>query len=390
MRVVKIHPALLALSVAALVAGCTAEPPPAPPPPEVSVVVVGTGPVDNIVEVPGRVQAFRTSEVRARVDGIIQQRLYDEGSDVSAGRALFRIDPREKVAEINAARAQLSRAEATAANASRVVGRYDGLVSERAISRQEYDAAIANSRTARADVANARAQVDSARLSLSYTTVTAPISGRAGRALVTEGALASAAGGTLLTTIEQIDRVYINFGQSSSEMLKLRSEIQAGRISLPSFNQVPVQLVLEDGSIFPVIGRIDFLDLSIDRETGTAAIRAEFANPGRALLPGMFVRARINAGTRPNGITLPQRAVQLTSDGANVLVVGAKNIVELRKVTLGTMQGDRWSILSGLNSGDKVIIDGQQKAMPGQPVKIAAPRPRGAPPPSAARPATGR
>ena len=373
---------------AVLLAGCGAEAPPPPPAPEVRVVTVSTGPVENVVEVPGRVQAFRTAEVRARVDGIVQRRLYEEGSDVGAGQSLFRIDPREKVAAANAAQAQVARARASAANAAQVVNRYSGLVGERAISRQEYDAAIASNRTANADVANARAQLDAARLALSYTRVTAPISGRAGRAQVTEGALASAAEGTLLTTIEQIDRVYINLGQSTSDLLRLREDIRAGKINLPTLSQVPVQLILEDGSVFPVTGRIDFHDLAVDRETGTAAIRAEFANPGRILLPGMFVRARINAGTRPNGIVLPQRAVQLSGDGATVLIVGAKNLVEVRKITIGPMQGSNFTVLTGLKPGERVIVDGIQKAMPGQPVTIAKPGARGGPPPSAARPAT--
>ncbi|WP_324806965.1 efflux RND transporter periplasmic adaptor subunit [Sphingomonas sp. LY29] len=387
MRFLKLHGSAVAVAAALLLASCGQEAPPAPPPPEVTTITVGAEPISNVVELPGRVQAFRTAEVRARVDGIIQRRLYEEGTDVGAGRALFQIDPRQMRANANAASAQLSRAQASAANAGQVVRRYSGLVGEQAISRQEYDAAIASQRTAQADVANARAQVDSARLMLGYSTVTAPISGRVGRAQVTEGALASAAQGTLLTTIEQIDRVYINFSQSSSDLLALRQSIASGALNLPSLNRVPVRLVLEDGSIYPFSGQIDFLDLAIDEATGTAALRAEFVNPGRLLLPGQFVRARILAGTRPNGIAIPQRAVKLTSDGATVMVVGAKNLVEVRKVKLGEMQGDRWAILEGLKVGDRVIVNGQQKAMPGQPVTIAKPRPAGVPA-SAARPAT--
>ncbi len=372
---------------AALLASCGEAPPPPPSPPEVTTITIGTQPISNVVELPGRVQAFRTAEVRARVDGIIQRRLYEEGTDVGAGRALFQIDPRQMRASANAAAAQLSRAQASAANAGQVTRRYSGLVGEQAISRQEYDAAIATQRTAQADVANARAQVDGARLMLGYATVTAPISGRVGRAQVTEGALASAAQGTLLTTIEQIDRVYINFAQSSSDLLALRQSVASGALNLPSLNRVPVQLVLEDGSIFPFSGQIDFLDMSIDPATGTAALRAEFVNRGRLLLPGQFVRARILAGTRPNGIAVPQRAVKLTADGATVLVVGAKDFVEVRQVKLGAMQGNQWAILDGLKPGERVIVDGQQKAMPGQPVRVAKPRPAGAPA-SAARPAT--
>jgi membrane fusion protein, multidrug efflux system len=387
MRFGKLHGSSVTLLSALLLASCGQSTPPPPPPPEVTTVTIGVQPITNVVELPGRVQAFRTAEVRARVDGIVQRRLYQEGTDVGAGRALFQIDPRQFRASVNAASAQLARAQASAANAGQVARRYGGLIGEQAISAQEYDTALATQRTARADVANARAQVDAARLTLGYATVTAPISGRVGRAQVTEGALASAAQGTLLTTIEQIDRVYINFSQSSSDLLALRQQVASGKLNLPSLNRVPVQLILEDGSVYPFSGQIDFLDLSIDEATGTAALRAEFVNPGRLLLPGQFVRARIMAGTRPNGIAVPQRAVKLTADGATVLVVGPKDVVEVRRVKLGTMQGDQWAIVDGLKPGERVIVDGQQKAMPGQPVRVAKPRPAGVPP-SAARPAT--
>lgn len=379
------HAALAALL---LLVSCSEAPPPAPPPPEVTTITIGTQPVSNVVELPGRVQAFRTSEVRARVDGIVQARLYEEGTDVGAGKGLFQIDPRQMRATANAAQAQLARAEASAANAGQVVRRYSGLVSEQAISRQEYDAAIAAQRTAQADVASARAQLDSARLTLGYSTVTAPISGRVGRAQVTEGALVSGAQGTLLTTIEQIDRIYINFSQSSSDLLALRREITSGKLDMPTLNSVPVELMLEDGSPYPIVGRIDFLDLSINEATGTVALRAEFPNPNRTLLPGQFVRARILAGTRPNGIMVPQRAVKLSSDGATVMVVGAKNQVEVRKIKLGAMQGDQWAILEGLQPGEQVIVDGLQKAMPGQAVSIAKPKAAAARPSGAAQPAT--
>ena len=387
MRVGKLHGSSVTLLSALLLASCGQSTPPPPPPPEVTTVTIGVQPITNDVELPGRVQAFRTAEVRARVDGIVQRRLYQEGTDVGAGRALFQIDPRQFRASVSAASAQLARAQASAANAGQVARRYGGLIGEQAISAQEYDTALATQRTARADVANARAQVDAARLTLGYATVTAPISGRVGRAQVTEGALASAAQGTLLTTIEQINRVYINFSQSSSDLLALRQQVASGKLNLPSLNRVPVQLILEDGSVYPFSGQIDFLDLSIDEATGTAALRAEFVNPGRLLLPGQFVRARIMAGTRPNGIAVPQRAVKLTADGATVLVVGPKDVVEVRRVKLGTMQGDQWAIVDGLKPGERVIVDGQQKAMPGQPVRVAKPRPAGVPP-SAARPAT--
>jgi membrane fusion protein (multidrug efflux system) len=291
--------------------------------------------LENITEAPGRVQAVRRAEVRARVDGIVQRRMYDEGSDVEAGQELFHIDPRELRAARSAAEAALVRAQATAANAAQDVERYKGLVQDQAISKQEYDAALARLRTAEADVAQAEAQLESARLNLGYTSVNAPISGRAGRAQVTEGALVSAAAATLLTTIEQLDPIYVNFSQSSSDMLAIRREIAQGELKVPALGRVRVTLVLEDGSEYRHPGHLDFLDLSIDQATGTAAVRAEFPNPERVLLPGQFVRARIEAGVRPNSFLVPQRAVQLTPDGASVLVAEANNMAASRKITLG-------------------------------------------------------
>ena len=358
-----------------LLAGCSGEAPPAQPAPEVEVITVKAQPIPNVVELPGRVQAYRTAEVRARVDGIVEARVYEEGTFVGAGKSLFLIDPRQMRANANSAQAQLARAQATAANAGQVVQRYRGLVGEQAISQQEYDAAIAQKRTADADVAAARAQLDSARLNLGYATVTAPIAGIASRAEVTEGALVSAASGTLLTKIEQINRVYINFSQSSSDILSIRRDIESGKLSIPTLGRVEVQLILEDGSAYPAVGHLDFLDSSIDVDTGTAALRAEFNNADHSLLPGQFVRARIMAGTMANGLLVPQRAVALGTDTATVMVVTGKDSnAEVRQVKLGTMQNGQWSILEGLKPGDKVIVNGGMKVTPGKPVRIAAPR----------------
>jgi membrane fusion protein (multidrug efflux system) len=362
--------ALLFLSVFML-GGCGKGAQPAPPPPEVRVVVVESRPIPNTVELPGRVQAVRTAEVRARVDGIVQRRLYNEGTDVAAGKELFLIDPSQLTANRNAAQAALARAEATAANAAQDVARYKGLVAEEAISKQEYDAAVARMRTAEADVAQARAQLETAGLNLGYTRVTAPISGRAGRAQVTEGALVSAAAGTLLTTVEQLDPIYVNFSQSSSDLLKVRSEITTGALKVPELGRVSVHLELEDGSDYEHSGHLDFFDLSIEEATGTAALRAEIPNPDRKLVPGQFVRARIDAGVRPNGVLIPQRAVQVTQKGASVMVVGPDDKVANRPVNAGALQGESWLILSGLQTGDRVIVDGLQKVQPGAPVKIA-------------------
>jgi membrane fusion protein (multidrug efflux system) len=359
------------LGAGLLLAACSKSAPPAaaPPPPEVRVVKVATEPIADVIELPGRLQAVRISEVRARVDGIVQRRVYTEGTDVRAGQPLFAIDPRELRARLNAAEATLARAEATAANAQQDVTRYKGLVAQQALSQQEYDAAVARLRTAQADVAQAHAQVAAARLSLGYTTVTAPISGRAGRAMVTEGALVSGSGATLLTRIEQIDPIYANFSQSSADVLALRNRLASGELKARELRQVPVHLVLEDGTTYRMPGTLDFVDLSIDEATGTAALRAEFPNPQRTLLPGQFVRVRVATGMQAAVVRVPQRAVTVTPQGANVLVVGAKDIVESRPVKVGALEGGTWIVQSGLQAGERVIVDGLQKAQPGQPVK---------------------
>lgn len=368
-------------AIALALAACSQSAPPQMPPAEVTVVTVSSAPVPNIIELPARVQAFRTAEVRARVDGIIERRLFDEGSFVGAGKSLFQIDPRQMRAASNAANASLARAQASATNARQVVNRYQPLLADQAISRQEYEAAIAAQRTAEADVQSARAQLDSARLNLGYASVTAPISGRVGRAQVTEGALVSAGQGTLLTTIEQIDRVYVNFSQSSADLMALRNDIGSGKLNLPQLERVEVQLVLEDGRVHPVVGHLDFLDLSISEATGTAALRAEFPNPGNILLPGQFVRARILAGSRPDGVRIPQRAVKMAADGASVMVLDAKNNASARPVKVGELSNGQWSILEGLKPGDRVVVDGAQKIQPGKPVKPVPYKP-GAPKPA--------
>lgn len=351
---------------------CAEQSPPAPPPPQVDIIVVKPQPVANIVELPGRVAAFRTAEVRARVDGIVERRLYDEGSDVRAGQALFRIDPRERQADFAASAATLQRNQAAAANAAQVVARYRPLVSELAISKQEYDAAIAQQRTSQADVANARAQADRARLALSYTNVTAPISGRVGRADVTEGALVSASSATLMTRIEQLNPVYVNFGQSSSDVIALRRDIASGKLDSPGLGRVRVKLVLEDGTAYGPEGILDFADVAIDPATGTVSLRAQFPNPGLVLLSGQFVRAKIASGIISGGIMVPQRAVSLSDRGASVMIVDAKNIATARPVKLGELSGGNWIVLGGLKAGDRVIVNGLQKVRPGAPVTIAA------------------
>lgn len=356
---------------AVLLAACTDEQPEqsAPPPPEVEVMTVEPRPVANLIELPGRVQAVRIAEIRARVNGIVQRRLYEEGSDVKAGEVLFQIDPREMRASLDAAQAALERARANALNAQQDVKRYQGLVAKQAISQQEFDSAQARLRTARADVAEAEAAVQSAQLNLEYTRVESPIDGRAGRAEVTEGALVNAANGTLLATVEQFDPVYVNFAQSSSDLLELRAQVAAGELTLPEKGRVEVRLVLENGAQYPHPGYINFLAMTIDESTGSVALRAEFPNPDRLLLPGQFVRARVAAGTRTHGVLIPQRAVRVGSNRSQVLLVNEEDKVVSREVRLGDLRGSDWLILEGLNGGERLIVEGGTNARSGQPVR---------------------
>lgn len=351
-----------------LVSCATEEEVPAPQPVPVRTVTIANEAIPNVIELPGRVEPVRQAEVRARVTGIVQERLYEEGTDVAAGQPLFRIDPRELRASSAQIEASLDRARATAANARAVVDRYRPLVAENAISGQEYDAAVAASREAVANVAQIRAQLESASLQLGYTTVRAPIAGRAGRARVTEGALVSQAEGTLMTQIEQISPVYVSFAQSASEVLAIRRAVAAGELDLGENDRVEVRLTFSDGTEYPIRGYIDFLAFSVDQETGTVELRAEFPNPTSLLLPGEFVRAQIYAGEVTSGIAVPQRAVTVNENGGSVFVMNREGLAELRPVELGAMVDGRWVVESGLRPGDVVIISNLQKIRPGAPV----------------------
>ncbi|MXP08985.1 efflux RND transporter periplasmic adaptor subunit [Pseudoblastomonas halimionae] len=374
----KLLTAALALSIAACSSPETAPQGQAVP---VKTLTVARQDVANVIELPGRVEPVRIAEVRARVTGIVLQRLYEEGTDVAKGQPLFRIDPAELRASYAQAKASLERAQATAANANAVVQRYRPLVEENAISGQEFDAAQAAAREANANVAQIKAQLRAASLQLGYTTVRAPIAGRAGRAVVTEGALVSQPEGTLMTKIEQMSPVYVSFSQSAAEVLELRRAIASGSAD---GGAVEVRLSFADGTDYAVPGVIEFLDFSVNEETGTVQLRAEFANPDGLLLPGEFVKARIYAGEMSDVIAIPQRAVTVAKNGGTVMIVDKDGKAALRPVKLGEMVGENWVIESGLKPGDKVIVSNLQKLQPGAPVQIANAKTGQKPAPTAA------
>ena len=337
----------------------------------VRTITVTQADIDNVLELPGRVEPVRVAEVRARVTGIVQQRLYEEGTDVGQGQPLFRIDPAELRASYAQTQASLERAKATAANANAVVQRYRPLVEENAISGQEFDAAQAAAREANANVAQIQAQLKSASLQLGYTTVRAPIAGRAGRAAVTEGALVSQPEGTLMTRIEQVSPIYVSFSQSATEVLQIRRAIAAGELALSADDAVEVRLVFPDGTEYEIPGLIEFLDFTVDEATGTIELRAEFPNPDGLLLSGEFVNARIYAGKATDVIAIPQAAVTVADSGGTVMIVDKDGKAALRPIKLGRLVGDKWVVESGLQPGDRVIVSNLQKLQPGMPVQIA-------------------
>lgn len=337
-------------------------------PPQVGVITLEPRAVTLSRELPGRTSAFRIAEVRARANGIIQRRLFTEGSDVAEGAPLFKIDPAPYQAALDAAQAQLARAEATVEQASTVVERYEKLIVSHAISQQERDDAVAKLKTAKADVAAARAAVKTARINLDYTTAKAPIAGRIGRAEVTEGAFVQASQATLLATIQQLDKLYVDLTWSTAEVMRMRRAIEAGELQ---GGAAKVTLVLDDGREYPIPGTLQFADVSVDQTTGSVSLRATIENPKQMLLPGMFVRARIDEGTKENAILVPQKGVTRDPNGAAVaLVVDKQNKVERRKLVTDRAIGDSWLVTSGLAPGDQVIIDGIQKVRPGAPVTV--------------------
>ncbi len=337
------------------------------PPAEVGIITVTPGAVALNAELPGRLEASRIAEVRARVAGILQQRVFQEGADVKAGQPLFRIDAAPYEATLASARAQQAKAEAQLAQAQALLERYRPLVTEQAVSKQEFVNAEVAVRQAEADVAVAKAAVQTATINRSYADVAAPIAGRVGRALVTEGALVGQGDITPLAVVQQINPLYVNFTQSANEALALARAVEAGKLQKGQSAQV--QVVLEDGTVHPQTGKLLFTDLTVDSTSGQVTLRAEVPNPGGRLLPGMYVRVRLAQALAPQAVTLPQQAVTRSPQGDKVMVVGTDGKVSPRPVKLGGQQQGQWVVMEGLSAGDQVMVDGFQKLRGDAPVK---------------------
>lgn len=385
-------PALTACALATSLAlvGCSKDPKDAQqagaaqqmPPTEVGVLVAQPQSVEQSVELSGRTTAFEISEVRPQTSGVVLKRLFTEGSYVREGQALYEIDSRTNRASLDSSRAALTRQQAQL-NVLRVKeGRYRQLVGSNAISKQEYDDIVAQVKLAEADVAATQAEVRNAEINLGYSTVRAPISGQTNRSTVTAGALVTANQAEPLVTIQRLDPIYVDINQSSAELLRLRQQLSQG--SLNSSNNTKVKLKLEDGSYYPVEGRLAFSDASVNPETGTVTLRAVFPNSNHLLLPGMFATAQIVQGVIPNAILIPQAAISRTPTGqAMAMIVNAKGIVEQRPVTTVGTQGSNWIVTEGLQTGDKVIVDGVAKVKADQQVVAKPYQPQGAAPQAA-------
>ncbi|MDB5958815.1 MAG: efflux transporter periplasmic adaptor subunit [Massilia sp.] len=335
------------------------------PPPQVGVITTKFEPVALQTELPARVEPVRVAQVRARVNGVVLKRLFTEGSEVKAGQVLYQIDSAPYEAALASARANLVKSQAVLNQAAAQAERYKPLVAANAVSKQEYVNVVATQKTAEADVAAQKAAVQTAQLTTGYASVTAPIAGRIGRALVTEGALVSAAEATQLALIQQTSTVYLNITQSASDLQKLRRDAGASGKT----GGVPVTVILDDGSELPRKGKLLFSDVTVDPTSGQVALRAEVPNPDNALLPGQYVRARLSQASLPSAMLVPQQAVTRGNNGDTVIVVGADNKPAPRPVKIGTQQGTNWVVLEGLKEGEKVVVDGFQKMMvPGAPV----------------------
>lgn len=341
----------------------------APRPVEVDVHIVTTEPIELSVELPGRTTAYRIAEVRPQVSGIVQKRLFTEGSEVKAGELLYQIDPATYQASLDSAEAALAKAEALEHSARLKAERYRTLVQTKAVSEQDQIEMEAAWKQAVADVAAARAALDSARILLDYTAITAPITGRIGKSMISEGALVTAQQASALAVIQQLDPLYVDVSQSSTELLRLRNEIAAGHPEGSDNPRSEVTVLLDDGSTYDQTGVLEFSDVTVNQSTGTVTLRAIVANPRQKLLPGMFVRARIAKGSVSDAILIPSTAISRNNKGeAMVMLVDDQSLVATKMIEVGQSFGERTLISSGLNAGDQVIVAGLQKIRPGVPV----------------------
>jgi len=366
------------LAAAALLAVCSlagcqnsgAKAPGPAGPPEVAVVEMKPERIAITTELPGRTSAYLIAEVRPQVSGIIQQRFFKEGSDVKAGEVLYQIDPATYQAAYDSARAALARAEANVTSIRFRADRYRELVEIRAVSRQEYDDATAALKQAEAEIAAGKAAVETARINLGYTRVTAPIAGRIGKSSVTVGALVTAGQGLPLATVQQIDPVYVDVTQSSAVLLQLQKAMARGALKRASANRARVKLILEDGTPYPLEGALQFQDVTVDQTTGSYILRIVFPNPKRVLLPGMFARAVLEEGVSEKALLVPQQGISRDPKGNPLaLIVDAENKVQQRVLTLVRTIGDRWLVSDGLAPGERVVVEGMQKVRPGAVVK---------------------
>ncbi len=359
------------LSVAPVLTGCDNPSPgqTALPVPEVGVVTLRFTPLPVTTELPGRTRAYRIAEVRPQVSGIILKRQFVEGSDVRAGAPLYLIDPALYRATYDQALGTLAKVRA-AVNMDRLkVKRYQKLLGTQYISRQDYDNAVSTLKQDEATVVTAGAAVETARINLAYTRVTAPIAGRTGRSAVTEGALVQNGQPAALTTVQQLDPIYVDVAQSGDDFLRLKQELASGRLKQDN-GKAKVTLVTDGGVTLPQTGTLEFTDVTVDQTTGSITLHALFPNPDHTLLPGMFVRARLEEGTRPDALLVPQQGVSRTPRGeASVMVVGEGDRVAIRQVTAARAVGDRWLVTAGLKPGDRVIVTGLQKIRPGVQVR---------------------
>jgi membrane fusion protein, multidrug efflux system len=371
-RKIRMIVAVGALAVLWIPAGCdtSGKAPSQAGSPEVAVVEVKPERVAITTELPGRASAYLIAEVRPQVGGIIQQRLFKEGADVKAGDVLYQIDPATYQAAWDSAKAALARAEANVTSIRYRAERYKELVEIKAVSRQEYDDAAAALKQAEAEIAAGKAAVETARINLGYTRMTAPIAGRIGRSSVTVGALVMAGQGMPLATIQQIDPVYVDVTQSSATLLRLQQSMASGALKRDSANRAKVKLILEDGTPYPLEGALQFQDVTVDPTTGSTILRIVFPNPKRILLPGMFARAVLEEGVSEQAILVPQQGVSRDPKGNPfALIADAEGKVQQRMLTLDRTIGDKWLVLAGLAPGDRVIVEGMQRVRPGASVK---------------------